>query len=232
MKAKLSLWSLLNETFKPPLSPIGALRISLTSLVLSSSRSVLNLTPNSLVGLVLLIEITPPIVFLPNNVPWGPRRISTDSKSNKSKSVPEFDAAKTPSITVPTVGSNVFSKSSNERPRIEALIPPPPNAISYISTFGASFSRSCTLWIFPLSTCSTLKAVTATGTSWIDSDLLRAVTRISSTPRGAAELAVSCASDCLLVAIKATKAKVKNRIFLFILKLPSLWIFLYYNKAS
>ena len=212
------------------MSPIGALRINLTSLVLSSSRSVLNLTPNSLVGFDLLIEITPPIVFLPNSVPWGPRSISTDSKSNKSKSVPEFDAANTPSITVPTVGSKVFSKSSNDKPRIEALIPPPPKAISYISTFGASFSRSWTLWIFPLSTCSTLKAVTATGTSWIDSDLLRAVTRISSTPKGAAELAVSWASDCWLVAIKAKKAKANNKIDLFIYITPQFMNILNFNK--
>ena len=85
--------------------------MSLRSLVLSSSRSTLILAPNSLVGFDLLILITPPIVFLPKSVPCGPRSTSTDSRSKRSRSTPELEAAKTPSITTPTVVSNVFSKS-------------------------------------------------------------------------------------------------------------------------
>ena len=116
--------------------------MSLRSLVLSSSRSTLILAPNSLVGFDLLILITPPIVFLPKSVPCGPRSTSTDSRSKRSRSTPELEAAKTPSITTPTVVSNVFSKSSNVRPLIPALIAPPAKAISDISTLGTSFSRS------------------------------------------------------------------------------------------
>jgi len=138
------------------------------------------LIPNSLVGLVRLMLITPPTVLRPNSVPWGPRSTSTDSISKRSTLAPAVEARKTPSMDTPTVGSKVFSRSSRPTPRMDALSAAPAKGWAINSTLGASFLRSTTLLMMPRSICPADRAVTATGTSWMDSARFRAVTTTSS----------------------------------------------------
>ena len=144
--------------------------------------------PNSPVGRLVRTFSEPPMVFLPNSVPCGPRRISIDSKSKKSISEPMLRPMNTPSTITPTAGSKLDSTSWKLMPRMEkkvALVNAPPESRT---TLGATPARSRKSWAKDFCNAVSLNALTATGTCCRFSARLRAVTTISSmtTPRSCA----------------------------------------------
>ena len=168
------------KSFKASVSSIiDVLIMALNSSCPLSPTVAWTLPPNSPVGLVLITLITPPLVFLPNSVPWGPLRISILSRSKFSITWPELVPIATPSNSTRIFGSNDLSDSLELIPLIVIAEPLERTDVSPIITFGAKALKSAMLRIVASSSCSVI-AVIAIGTSWSDSSLFCAVTIISS----------------------------------------------------
>ncbi len=131
---------------------------------------------------VRIIFRIPPVVFLPNRVPCGPRSTSIRSISKFSRSTPLEVPRNIPSMTTPIEGSKLLSLSSDATPRIVIAAPLAIPGVRLINRLGAnactsSIRRTVSSWSW------SVIAETASGTSWMDSSFLRAVTVISSIAR-------------------------------------------------
>ena len=193
-------------------SAIGKFTTALNSCWPSSPKVALNLAPNSPVGLLLITLITPPTVFLPKRVPWGPRRTSTLSKSKFSKICPAAVPRWTPSIITAIGASNELSSDLGGLiPLMFRLAPPDLDPKLPIITFGANPWRSDKFLMFDFSSCSVI-AVIATGISWELSSILRAVTIISSIPKDSV-LSASWAKEEFEVILDVTKIANPNNTY-------------------
>ena len=165
------------------LSDRGAFNFAVTCTMSSSPKRPCRLPPNSSVGRFECTTTAPPMVFLPNRVPCGPRRISMRSTSRKSSTLPTERAIYTPSMYKPTPGSVTGVKSVCPMPRMKICaaerLPEegPDESKTRFGVMSPSWSeeeiwRYCNSWA--------VKAETATGASCSPSSRLRAVTMISS----------------------------------------------------
>ena len=125
------------------------------------------------------MAIAPPVVFLPNNVPCGPRNISTCSMSKSSTNCDCTWLKAKSSTATPTEGSFVTKIEINPVPRI-----PPATALKPFwgvrLTLGAnSLSAVMSFWkVF--SSCFDVMVVTATAKSCCAMSRFVPVTIISS----------------------------------------------------
>ena len=141
--------------------------------------------------------MAPPIVFLPNSVPCGPRRTSTRSISNKSSAAPMWRPMYTPSTYRPTPGSVVTMWSACPMPR-RKMLPfsalPMPYDVNVMP--GVYFPMSRRSRMFASSNVSWEKTVTEIGVSCSDSSRFRAVTVTSGRRTVSAAEPSAAAPDC------------------------------------
>ena len=124
---------------------------------------------------------TPPVVFFPNRVPCGPFNTSTLSRSSRSLLATRPERLTyTPSIKVPTVGSNPMLKTEDPNPRMAKAAPWLGGSIPLISSAGTVARRSKTSCTIFADRFSPLMAVIEIGTSWMDCSRFWAVTTTSS----------------------------------------------------
>ena len=146
------------------------------------------------VGVSVVMLMAPPMLFLPNSVPCGPRSTSTRWMSVSSRLVPNVRARYTPSTYSPTAGSVVRRKSNCPTPRMKALtcalLPPVPELKM---RFGVTMSSEVTRATSNLSRNSPLRAVIETGVVCRFSSTRCAVTVTSCSSGVAAAAAVMLA---------------------------------------
>ncbi len=141
-------------------------------------------------GFFRITFTAPPVVLRPNSVPCGPRSTSTRSTSKNAKLLAFWRAMNTSSTYVPTGGSKVAIDSVLFSPRIEYTFAVPRPVLFEPKVLGISFTRSRVSWTFSRSSCASVNAVTAIGTSWIASLRRCAVTTPSSSP----DVGAACAA--------------------------------------